>query len=393
MFSPAPSEPTAPLADSDLAPSLKPFGESTMLPPAAYTSAEVFAWEQAHFFWGWQFVGMSGDVPQGASVATRSGRTSIVLTRASDGVLRAFANTCRHRGHELLPCGGRSDHRALVCPYHGWSYRLDGALIAAPGYDELPGFSPPAYGLTSLRAQEWHGYLLVDPSGTAPDLAAHLGELEARVAGHTPERLVVAARHEYVVRANWKTITENYHECYHCPQIHPELCRVTPADSGENWDAPGAWIGGWMDLREGAATMSLDGHSDGVVIPGLPQWSSTRVDYLGVFPNLLVSLHPDYVMTHRMVPLTPSSTWVECSWAFPPEALARNGFDPGYAVDFWDITNKQDWAACESVQRGMESGMARPGPLSPVEDAVYQFVSMVARGYTGGQVHLKPQFA
>jgi glycine betaine catabolism A len=108
---------------------------------------------------------------------------------------------------------------------------------------------------------------------------------------------------------------------------------------------------------------------------------------------MLISLQPDHVMTHRMVPLTPGSTWVECAWAFPPEAVGRAGFDPSYAVDFWDVTNRQDWAACESVQRGMESGMAQPGPLSPREDGVYQFVTMVARGYAGGAVHLKPQFA
>jgi Rieske 2Fe-2S family protein len=108
-----------------------------------------------------------------------------------------------------------------------------------------------------------------------------------------------------------------------------------------------------------------------------------RVDYIGVFPNLLISLHPDYVMTHRAVPLSPGETWVECAWAFPPEATSKPDFDPSYAIDFWDITNREDWAACESVQRGMDSGFAIPGPLAPDEDAIYQFVTMVARGYLG----------
>lgn len=364
-----------------------------MLPPEAYTSSEVFAWEQRTFFNGWQCVAFGSDVPAGTSYAARLGASTVLLTRAEDGVLRAFANACRHRAHELLPCGGRGERRSLVCPYHAWTYRLDGTLLAAPGYKELPSFDPQAHGLVALRAHEWYGYVFVDPSGAAPDLAEYLGDLDERVAGHTPQRLTVLARHEYVVQANWKTITENYQECYHCPLIHPELCQVTPPDSGQNWDAPGAWVGGFMDLRDGAATMSLTGESAGLRIPDLPDWSATRVDYLGVFPNLLVSLHPDYVMTHRMVPLTADSTWVECSWAFPPEALEHEGFTPDYAVDFWDVTNKQDWAACESVQRGLASGLARPGPLSPSEDAVYQFVTMVARGYRGGQVHLKPQFA
>ena len=101
---------------------------------------------------------------------------------------------------------------------------------------------------------------------------------------------------------------------------------------------------------------------------------------------MLVSLHPDYVMVHRLVPLAVDRTRIECSWAFAPESLQRPGFDPGYAVEFWDITNRQDWHACESVQRGLSSPHARPGPLSPDEDAVYQFVTMVARGYRGQPV-------
>jgi Rieske 2Fe-2S family protein len=129
--------------------------------------------------------------------------------------------------------------------------------------------------------------------------------------------------------------------------------------------------------------MSLDGHSDGVFIPGLNDIEKRRIDYIGIFPNLLVSLHPDYVMTHRMVPLSARETWVECQWAFPPEALEKPDFSPAYAMDFWDITNREDWGACESVQRGMDSGFAEPGPLSPDEDAIYQFVTMIARGYLG----------
>jgi Rieske 2Fe-2S family protein len=101
---------------------------------------------------------------------------------------------------------------------------------------------------------------------------------------------------------------------------------------------------------------------------------------------VLLSLHPDYVMTHRLVPLAADRTLIECTWAFAPEALERPGFDPAYAVDFWDLTNRQDWAACESVQRGLTSQLASPGPLAPDEDAVYAFVTTVARGYLGQRV-------
>ncbi len=198
---------------------------------------------------------------------------------------------------------------------------------------------------------------------------------------------MTAATHTYDAAANWKILTENYHECYHCSTIHPELCRVSPPRSGENYAAAGAWIGGWMSLRDGMATMSLDGSSGGVPLRGLSDEALRTVVYVAIFPNVLLSLHPDYVMTHRLVPLAAGRTLIECSWAFDPSAAAgRPGFDPSYAVDFWDLTNRQDWAACESVQRGLSSPGTPPGPLAPGEDSVYQFVTTVARGYLGERV-------
>ena len=384
------SEPV-PLAADELNAALRPFGESVMLPPAAYTSAEVLGWEQRHFFAGWQCVGFSADVAEpGTQRAERLAGSTVLLVRGQDGRLRGFANVCRHRGHELLPCAGTTTKRAVVCPYHAWAYTLDGDLLAAPGYDDLPAFDSSPYALRPVQVTEWRGYVFADPSGTAPPVAEYLGELDRLVNQHRPERLAVRARHEYLVRANWKVLVENYQECYHCPQIHPELCAVSPPDSGVNWDLPGAWVGGWMRLRDDAVTMSLDGRSGGLPIPGVEPDRLRRVDYVAVFPNLLISLHPDYVMTHRLVPMSAGETWVECAWAFPQEAVQHEGFDPAYAVDFWDVTNRQDWAACESVQRGLSSGAAVPGPLSPREDAVYQFVTMVARGYRGAAAHRRP---
>lgn len=368
-----------------------------MLPPAAYTSSEVFAWEARHFFAGWQCIGRSADIAEPRMQrADRMGDTTVLLVRDLDGTLRAFANTCRHRGHEILPCGGSRSAKTITCPYHLWSYRLDGTLFNAQGYTDDPasGFDAAEFPLQSLPVREWHGLIFLDPSGTAGSLDDHLMGLDERVAPYQLERLVVGGRHEYVIEANWKVIVENYQECYHCPAIHPELCQVSRPESGENWEpAQGAWVGGWQDLRDHAVTMSLDGTSAGAPIPGLSPVELRRIDYLGVFPNLLISLHPDYVMTHRMVPLSAGRTWVECAWAFPPEALARESFDASYAVDFWDITNREDWEACESVQRGLSSGLAEPGPLSPAEDAIYQFVTMVARGYLGLPLGVSPATA
>jgi glycine betaine catabolism A len=378
----------APIDRSALASSLQGFGHSVMLPRVAYVDPAVFAWEQKHFFGsGWTCVGLSSQLPQaGDQRAERAGAGSVLLTRDDGGELHAFANTCRHRGHELLPCGAGAQRNSVICPYHSWTYSLSGQLRFASGFKERDGFDRSAWGLVELPLAEWHGLIFVDGSGEAPPLRDSLRVLDELVAPYEPERLVVAGRHEYDAAANWKILTENYHECYHCPVIHPELCKVSPPKSGENYPAQGAWVGGWMDLRDGMDTMSLDGTSHGVPLRGLDAKGLRTVIYVNIFPNVLLSLHPDYVMTHRLVPLAADRTFIECTWAFAPEALDKPGFDPGYAVEFWDITNQQDWGACESVQRGLSSEHALPGPLSPDEDAVYQFVTMVARGYLGEPV-------
>jgi Rieske 2Fe-2S family protein len=333
-------------------------------------------------------VARSDQLPEpGDQRAEATGLGSVLLVRGEDGALRAFANTCRHRGHELLPCGEGAQHGMIICPYHAWTYSLSGELRAAGTFKKVPGFEFGQWGLAQLPVTEWRGLVFVDSSrGLAGSLTEALAKLDEIIAPYEPERLVTAAVHGYDAAANWKILTENYHECYHCPSIHPELCRVSPPKSGENYAADGTWVGGWMDLRDGMDTMSLDGTSGGVPLRGLDQQGLRTVIYVNILPNVLLSLHPDYVMTHRLTPVGAARTRIECSWAFAPEAVARPEFDPGYAVEFWDITNRQDWAACESVQRGLTSPHASPGPLSPDEDAVYSFVTTIARGYLGEPV-------
>ena len=370
-----------------------------MMPAEAYNSPEVLDWERRHLFAGsWSCLGRvedlfpEGDRPVRQRAVTVGDIPSLLVRDPADAdTLRMYANTCRHRGHELLPDGGTSDRRKVICPYHAWTYDLGGRLVGATGFRDDERFDFADHRLVELPVRVWQGWVFghaLHPLGSpeVPSFDEHLGTLDAVVAPYAPGKLVVADRHPYEVAANWKVIAENYHECYHCPLIHPELCQVTPPTSGNNYDLPGGWVGGSMDLRDGMRTMSLTGELAATPLPGAPP---TKVEYLHLLPNLLVSAHPDYVMTHRMVPLAPDRTWVECSWLVMP---GEDGSVPAAAgaVEFWDITNKQDWAACESVQRGLASPHFAPGPFAPAEDAVAQLVSMIGGAYRTGRLDPTP---
>jgi Rieske 2Fe-2S family protein len=378
-----------PIARELLAPSLAPFGRSSTLPAAAYTDEAVFTWELEHFLErSWVCVGRSdGLAGAGDQRAVSLGRESALLVRGEDGTLRAFYNVCRHRGHELMEVGVARCRKFIRCPYHAWAYGLDGELKGAPGFGEAGGFEKSGHSLVPMRVVEWHGWLFANTSGDAPPLEEHAGNLTEMIQNYSCGELIVAARRDYEVLANWKILAENYHECYHCSSIHPELCEISPPTSGgNNMEPEGAWIGGPMDLYEGVETMSLDGRSHAPNLPHLAEGQDRTVYYFQLFPNLLISLHPDYVLTHRLHPLAPDLTRVECEWLFSREAVGTEGFDPSYASEFWDLTNGQDWRACESVQRGVSSRGYRRGPLSPREDAVYQLITMVAKGYLEGRV-------
>ena len=384
--------PRPPLDLDAVRPATAPLGSSTTLPSAAYVSPEVFAWEQRHFFEdSWVCVGRSAELGSvGTQKAVAIGGEGVVLVRDEAGDLNAFFNVCRHRGHQLLAPGDCVQKGTIQCPYHAWIYGLDGGLRGAPRFGDRPGFDRRDYPLIEVRAVEWMGWIFINTSGDAPDFDAHVGELSRLVAPYECDRLTVEGRHDYTVEANWKVLTENYHECYHCTNIHPELCKVTPPDSGVDDEPDGAWVGGSMDLRPHAQTMSMTGESLGVALRGLDEERRRQVLYYSLWPNLLISLHPDYVMTHLLEPLSESQTRIVCEWLFPPEASARKDFDPSYAVDFWDITNWQDWRACEAVQRGVASRGYRQGPLSMSEGTTYKFISLVAQSYLDGRVSLRP---
>jgi Rieske 2Fe-2S family protein len=194
-------------------------------------------------------------------------------------------------------------------------------------------------------------------------------------------RLRLGRRIVYDVKANWKLIVQNYNECLHCPNLHPALNRLSHYLSGENEPLRRTYMGGRMDLRPGIETLSLDGSCPRGMLPGLSADDRRRVYYYAIFPNMLLSLHPDYMLVHTLWPLAPDRTINICEWHFAPEELARKNFDPSDCVEFWDMTNRQDWHVCELSQAGISSRAYTPGPYSNREDLLFAFDRMI------GEIH------
>lgn len=362
-----------------------PLERATMLPPPAFVDDDVFAWELENIFRGWVCVGHLSSVDEpGKYVVRELGPDSVVVIGAEDGRPRAFLNVCRHRGARIVEDVEGKVRRRLRCPYHAWSYGLDGSLRAAPHMDGVEDFDFSCWGLIPVRLAVRGGLVLIDLSGDAVEIDEHVGDLLGHLERYRFAALERAGRRSYEVAANWKGIAENYNECLHCPGVHPELNALSDYMSGEEVAGAGRWCGGSMTLREGTTTMAFerDGHSGGrPPIAGLGDEEVNSVLYFALFPNALVSLHPDYVMLHTLWPRSPGRTDVICEWYFEPATVARPGFDPSDAVDFWDTVNRQDWHVCELTQSGVGTRGYTAGRYSAEEADVHAFDLMVADRY------------
>jgi Rieske 2Fe-2S family protein len=297
---------------------------------------------------------------------------AVVVTVDTDGVLHAHANVCRHRGSQLVPVVDEElpapcDAKAIRCGYHSWTYGLDGRLLHAPHTEDVDDFDPTSFTLHPVGAAAWGGFLWLNATpASAEPLAQALGAIPERVRRYPLERLVVGRRLTYDVAANWKVVAENYNECYHCGPVHPELCRLVPAFAGGGSDLN--W-GDGIPHRDGAWTFTMSGTSTRQPFPDLDE--AERVRHKGelVYPNLLLSLSADHVAAFVLTPLAVDRTRIVCDLLFAPEEAARPDFDASDAVDLWDLVNRQDWAVCSSVQRGMTSRSYTGGWYAPMEDA------------------------
>jgi Rieske 2Fe-2S family protein len=349
------------------------------LPAPFYVDRDYFAREMERLFRQmWICAGRSEEIATPGQFVLRDVTgESVIVTRASDGRVHAFYNVCRHRGTKLCTETTGTFAGSIQCPYHAWTYGLDGRLLGAPHMDEVPHFKKQDYPLHRVDADEWDGHVFLKLSNTSTPLAAQLEDLPAKFQPWRMADLRLGHRIVYDVKANWKLIIQNYNECLHCPNLHPALNKLSHYLSGENEPLRTTYMGGRMDLRPGVETLSMDGTCPRAILPGLSADDRRRVYYYAIFPNMLLSLHPDYMMVHTLWPIAPDRTINVCEWHFQPSELAKPGFNASDAIDFWDLTNRQDWHVCELSQAGISSRAYTPGPYSNREDLLYAFDKMI----------------
>lgn len=350
---------------------------------AAFASDDRFHREmKAWFRQRWVCVGRCDELGwPGSFVTRRVAGNELLITRGRDGMIYAFFNSCRHRGTLLTEVArGQFPNCRISCPYHAWTFECDGSLVGAPGMKDVAGFDESEWGLKPVECAIWGGFAFVriDSSISKSNLTESLADFPAKFEAWPLTELKAGARVEYDIRANWKIILQNYSECLHCPSVHPALARLSPPTSGENDPANSCYVGGRMSLNDGVASMTPDGTSRRPPFKKLNETQSRHVYYYILLPNMLMSFHPDYVLTHRLEPVAANRTKMTCEWLFEPSTMALPDFDPRDAVDFWNLTNRQDWHMCELTQRGIESGGYQPGPYSHREHLLFELDRVLA---------------
>ncbi len=281
--------------------------------------------------------------------------------------MRAFYNTCRHRGTRICESAQGRFGETIQCPYHAWTYATDGRLVGAPHMQEAVDFAKADYPLKPVAVHEWEGFIFLHLGAEPEPFEVALAPLVGRFSRFALPRLKAGRRIEYDVNSNWKLVFQNYSECLHCPVIHPELSSLMPYTSGANDLTEGHVLGGYMVISAPNRSMTMSGRACGLPLGDLSGEDLQRAYYYTIFPNLMLSIHPDYVVYYTLWPQSAGRTRVVCEWLFHPDAFARPDFHPDDAVEFWDTTNRQDWHITELSFAGISSLAYEPGPYSPRE--------------------------
>ena len=357
------------------------------LPAAYYFDPAQYLRELRQVWYrNWIYVCRSSDVAEPRSFRTQEiGDQTILVVRGEDRVMRAFHNTCRHRGAALCRnSAGLFPAAGIVCPYHAWRYNLRGELLQASSRQPGDGFEVRDYPLYALPAIEWNGFVFAALTPDPPPFAASLDLPPDRLDNWELGKLVVGHRISKTIQCNWKVFWENYNECLHCPGVHPRLSQLVPIFGRallERTDDP-SWRDHAADddpqyaggLRRGAQSWTTDGRPVGVLFPKLTAAErNTGHFYLTCLPSMFLAAHIDYVRVVRLRPLAPELTEMSIEFLFLPETLADPARDLRSAIEFTDAVMSEDAAICELNQRGLHALPHAAGVLMPEEYVVRQF--------------------
>jgi Rieske 2Fe-2S family protein len=341
---------------------------------------------QRIWYRNWVYVGRSSDVARFRAFRTFDlGDQKILLVRDDRGTLQGFHNTCRHRGAALCrETEGQLRTGTIICPYHAWTYNLQGDLLRTSSKVHASGFDVADFPLYKISVREWNGFIFValtdNPLPFEKIFDLPLNRLDAWSLGN----LVVGHVLLKTIQSNWKIFWENYNECLHCPGVHPQLSQLVPIygrglleerDDPE-WNAHAAdadpkFKGG---LRAGATTWSVDGRTTGVPFPGLSDADRQAGHiYMTGLPSVFLVGHVDYVRVVRLLPLGPERTELRVEYLFLPQTLADPEFDLSNVVDFTNRVMTEDAQVCELNQSGLRAGPHARGVIMPEEYVIRQF--------------------
>jgi len=347
----------------------RPLHRAATLPGPIFSDPEVYERELVRLFRrNWQCIGREDEIGSPGSFRTMEiAGSGVLVLRNKFGELKAFHNVCRHRGTRLVEAADGTGLKRLLCPYHAWSYDLDGRVIGAPHMGEAERFDRKEFGLYPVALRTWRGFVFVNLSSKPEPLEAALGGLIERTAAYPLERLRRTHRVTYEIAANWKLVVQNANECYHCPGVHPQLVKLTPYRSGEEDLRKGPVFGGWMDFVNGVTTGTLTGRSARPTFPGLSAEDLRRVYYYVLYPSNFLSLFPDYVTFDWFIPMGPERTRLVFD-----VYVDSSETDPGTdAMEFWEMTNRQDWHICEMAHLGSKTVAYSQGRYSSEEEVVH----------------------
>ena len=406
-------------AQSDMLSHLMSRRPGYTLPRALYTDPEMFDVDMERIWYrDWLLVGAGSEIPKtGNHMTVEIGAYSVIVVRGADGVARAFHNSCRHRGSRICKTHKGSAPK-LVCPYHQWTYDLDGKLLFARDMGES--FDPSKYSLKSVHCIDLGGMIFICLAKVPPAINDLAASLTRYVAPSALADSKIAFTSTIVEKGNWKLVMENNRECYHCGGSHPSLCRTYSDDplmtvmEGPNSASPEIldhwarcdaanlpsrfvnapdmqWRMARVPLMDTQESFTMSGKAAVSRRMGTIPWNDAGSLMFYHFPSSWNHFLPDHAIVFRILPISPTETQVTTHWLVHKDAVEGQDYDVNRLTEVWEHTNEEDREVVENNQRGILSPAYEPGPYSPVQESgniqfVDWYASTLIRAITGPAV-------